>query len=66
MRVAARISQDEVARMLKAVRSSGLSVARVTFDGSRVDVIIGDSGEKIAGPVDPPETKPRLIREPQL
>lgn len=38
--------------MVKAVRSCGLPVARVTFDGQRVDVIIGDSGEKPEASID--------------
>lgn len=51
-RVAARLRHDEIARMVKAVQSCGLSVARVTFDGNRVDVIIGESGEKVSASVD--------------
>jgi hypothetical protein len=64
-RALARISQDEVARMVKAVRSCGLTIARITYDGKRVDVIIGDSGEKPAEPVDEEPERPRLLREPQ-
>ena len=51
-RFAARIKHDEIVRMVKAVRSCGLPVARVTFDGTRVDVIIGDSGENPEARVD--------------
>lgn len=51
-RLAARIRHDEIARMLKAVQSCGLPVARVTFDGTKVDVIIGESGENPGGALD--------------
>lgn len=44
-RVAARIRHDEIVRMVKAVRSCGLPVASVTFDGQTVRVNIGESGE---------------------
>jgi hypothetical protein len=42
-RRAARITKIEVERVIAAVQACGLPVARVTFDGERVDVII--SGE---------------------
>lgn len=71
-RTAARISHDEICRMVKAVRSCGLPVARVTFevaqDRARVEVIIGDSGD--SGEDSPTPTRQagmaqRPIREPQ-
>jgi hypothetical protein len=37
----ARITHSEVKRLIKAVMSSGLTVQRVTFDGERIDVIVG-------------------------
>jgi hypothetical protein len=40
-RHAARITHSEVVRLIKAVISSGLTVQRVTFDGERVDVVVG-------------------------
>lgn len=52
-RTVARITQDEVARMVKAVRSTGLSIARVTFDGKRVDVIIGEKEGETEKELDP-------------
>lgn len=61
-RTAARITQDEVARMVKAVRSTGLSIARVTFDGKRVDVIIGETE---ASPLDDEPQNDGLLREPK-
>jgi hypothetical protein len=43
----ARITHDEVTRMVKAVRDLGLPIGRVVFDGSSLSVVIGgDSGEK--------------------
>lgn len=65
-RTAARIKHDEIARMVKAVRSCGLPVARVTFDGNRIDVIIGNSGEKPEPAVDEREDGGGLIREPHV
>lgn len=65
-RAAARINQDEVVRLVKAVRSCGLDVSRVTFDGNRVDVIIGHSGDIIPLPVDQGAKVDGPIREPQL
>lgn len=41
-RHAARIKHDEIVRMVKAIRACGMPIARVTFDGKRVDVIIGE------------------------
>jgi hypothetical protein len=42
-RRASRITKVEVERLIAAVQARGLSVARVTFDGDRVDVVISDS-----------------------
>ena len=59
----ARISQDEIARLIKAARSAGLSIARVTFDGHEVSVIIGDKEPVQVGtsPIDR-----GLLAEPEL
>lgn len=65
-RPAARIRHDEITRMVKAVQACGLSVARVTYDGHRIDVIIGESGEKVAAPIDQHANDEGLIREPQV
>lgn len=65
-RTRCRISQDEVARMVKAVRSCGLSVAKIRFDGEHVDVIIGEIGEDAKAEVEQNGSGKRLIREPQL
>jgi hypothetical protein len=51
-RVAARIRQDEVARMIRAAQSCGLHVKGVEFDGGKVAVMTGESGEKVPEPVD--------------
>ena len=64
-RPAARVRHDEVTRLVKAVRACGLEIARVTFDGTNVDVIIGNSGESQASPVDAKATNGGLIREPK-
>ena len=69
-RNAARITQDEVVRMVKAVRSCGLPVARVTFDGQRVDVVIGKPESASSEPnTELPNKEPAssgLLREPQV
>ena len=64
-RRAARITEDEVRRAVKAVLALGLPVARVSFNGDKVDVIIGESGETSAPRVDAPANDEGLIREPQ-
>lgn len=65
-RALARIKHDEVVRLVKAVRACGLDVSRVSFDGAKVDVIIGHSGEQAPTPVDEPANAEGPIREPQL
>lgn len=42
-RLAAKIKHDEVVRIVKAVKACGLPVARVSFDGERVDIVIGEN-----------------------
>lgn len=37
----ARITQDEVVRLIKGVQSAGLPIARVSFDGEMVEVVVG-------------------------
>lgn len=44
-RRAAKVTHDEVTRMVKAVLSLGLPVSSVDFDGSKVSVKIAHSGE---------------------
>jgi len=63
-RALARITHDEVARMVKAVRSCGLHVTRVQYDGQKVDVFVAESVENIARPVDSPRADDAPIREP--
>lgn len=65
-RALARLRQDEIVRMVKAVRQCGLPVAEVMFDGERVRVIVGDSGHKLAPPLDDTLDEDGPIREPQL
>lgn len=48
--------------MLRAARSAGLKVARYSFDGNKVDIIIADND---AEPVDKPDESNGLLREPQ-
>lgn len=67
MRRAAKITHDEVTRMLKAVRDLGLPIGRVVFDGNSVSVVIGgDSGERPAPEAMQDNGEPALIREPKL
>lgn len=61
MRRKARITYDEVTRVIKGVQSAGLPIARVNFDGDRIEVVIGPIESEGAG-----EAQPRLIREPKL
>lgn len=65
-RVTARVRHDEITRMVKAVRSCGLPVASVTFDGQTVRVNIGESGETVEQDVDRNNERGGLIREPQV
>lgn len=66
-RRAARITHDEVTRMVKAVRDLGLPIGRVVFDGSALSVVIGgESGEdQPLANRQAPEPMP-LLREPKL
>lgn len=66
-RRAARITHDEVTRMVKAVRDLGLPIGRVIFDGVSLSVVIGgDSGEKLVQANSQDETVVPLIRKPKL
>lgn len=66
-RRAARITHDEVTRMVKAVRDLGLPIGRVIFDGQALSVVIGvDSGEKPVEANTQDETVVPLIRKPKL
>lgn len=61
-RLAARIKHDEIVRMVKAIKSCGLPIARVTYNGERVDVAIGESE---APALDDTPSDGGLLREPQ-
>jgi hypothetical protein len=66
-RRAARITHDEVTRVVKAVRDLGLPIGRVIFDGNSVSVVIGGESGNDAPP--PPSNDPEpnpLLREPKL
>jgi len=66
-RRAARITHDEVTRMVKAVRDLGLPIGRVIFDGSSISVVIGvDSGEKPIEANSQDDTVVPLLRKPKL
>jgi hypothetical protein len=66
-RRAARITHDEVTRMVKAVRDLGLPIGRVIFDGESVSVVIGgDIGEDAPPVTSIAQTPAPLIREPKL
>lgn len=63
----ARITHDEVTRMVKAVRDLGLPIGRVVFDGISLSVVIGgDSGEKPAPANTQDDAIVPLLREPKL
>lgn len=64
-RRAAKVTEDEVRRMVKAVVGLGLAVSSVDFDGSRVSVNIGYSGETRQPVVDDREEDAPLP-EPKL
>lgn len=67
-RARARITHDEVARLLKAARSAGVSIRSFSFDGNRVDFVVndGDSGDIAPPPSIQPETLSPLLTEPKL
>lgn len=44
-RTAAQIRHDEVTRLVKPLLALGLKVSRIDWDGERVSVHVGDSGE---------------------
>lgn len=52
--------------MVKAVKSLGLPISRVSFDGNKVDVIIGEVGETGEASIDEASNSNGLIREPHL
>lgn len=67
-RRACNISHDEVARLLKAAKSAGVSIRSFSFDGSRVEFVVndGDSGDIAPLPSSQPETHSLLLTEPKL
>jgi hypothetical protein len=66
-RRAARITHDEVTRMVKAVRDLGLPIGRIIFDGTALSVVIGvDSGEKPVETNSEDEKIVPLLRKPKL
>lgn len=66
-RRAARITHDEVTRMVKAVRDLGLPIGRVVFNGTDLSVVIGvDIGEDHTKPSGHDNDDTGLIREPKL
>lgn len=66
-RRAARITHDEVTRMVKAVRDLGLPIGRVVFDGSALSVVIGgESGDSLPSPGRQAKEPVRLFQEPKL
>ena len=52
----AKVTEIEVRRLIKAVRAAGLPIARVTFDGDRVDVVVGGKDSSPTAPAPKPET----------
>jgi hypothetical protein len=67
-RRAARVTHDEVCRVIKAAQTMGLSIGNIRFFGDHFDLVIksGDSGEIAhAQTVQAPELEP-LLTEPKL
>ncbi|TIO15574.1 MAG: hypothetical protein E5X86_19575 [Mesorhizobium sp.] len=63
----ARITHDEVTRMVKAIRDLGLPIGRVIFDGDALSVVIGvDSGDKTTETASQDATVVPLLRKPKL
>ena len=60
----ARIGHDEVARLIKAVLSSGQKIDRVIYDGEKVSVVVWQPGTDRADKSEGPYGKP--LREPVL
>lgn len=65
-RRAARITHDEVVRMVKALQTCGIAIGRVSFDGEKVDVITVDHGDFLKHGVDDDDDDEGLILEPKL
>lgn len=66
-RRAAKITHDEVTRMVKAVRDLGLPIGRIVFNGFELSVVIGgDSGEKPEPDYGHDPKVVQLLREPKL
>ena len=67
-RALARITHDEVVRMLKAARSAGVSIRSFSYDGTRVDIVVnnGEIGETTPAQAIQTPTLQSLIREPKL
>lgn len=66
-RARARVTYDEVTRMLKAIRDLGLPIGRIDFNDGALSVVIGgESGDKPQEPDRPEGQVVRLIREPKL
>jgi len=66
-RRAARITHDEVSRLLKAAKASGFPVGRIEYDGRSVSLVISvDTVETPEKTIAPPEEDEGLIREPKL
>lgn len=62
MRRQARISHDEVTRIVKAVMLCGLKIERVDFDGATLSVVIAQSDR----PKQDTAEAVKLLREPRL
>lgn len=66
-RRAARITHDELRRMIKAATESGLPIARIVFNGQDLSLVIGgDSGEVSPAEHGHDGKVVPLLREPKL
>ena len=55
-----KVSFDDLNRIIKAALRNGLTISRISFDGTRLDVVVGEPGEGTA------DLNPELIRVPTL
>lgn len=62
-RPAARIKYDEVARLIKAATTCGLTVTRIIYDGERVEIVTGPADRL---DIEPTSDPPKPLLEPQL
>lgn len=66
-RRAAKITHDEVVRLIRGVQTTGLDIGSISFDGQSVRIVIGgESGDNVPQAGGHAENDDGLIREPKL